>query len=117
MEIIIQDRRPDRHHETAPIPGAYLKSFVAHQVCKFKTDFVKRYYLKATPEWYTMGYNHVDSLLEISRDLNCTAWCIKMETPEELFEFISKGQNGDENYEIYLTTYTYDDTMPAINIR
>lgn len=117
MEIIIQDRRSDKDWNTPPIPGAYLKSFVAHQVCKFKTDFVKRYYLMATPDWYTMGHNHVDSHLEISRDVNCTEWCIKMETPEELFRFIDRGQNGDENYEVWLTSYRYDSTIPAVNLR
>ena len=117
MEIIIQDSRRNRDFNTQPLPGAYKKSFVAHEVCKFKTDFVKRYYFAETPDWYTTGYNHVDSHLEISRDIDCIEWCVKMETPEELFQFINRGQNGDENYEIYLTSYRYDSTIPAIDIR
>lgn len=117
MEIIIQDYRPNRDFGTPPIPGAYSKSFVAHEVCKFKTNRVKDLYLKLTPDWYTIGYNHIDSYLEISRDLDCVEWCIEMKTPEELFQFVNRGQNGDENYEIYLTSYRHDYTMPAVDLR
>ena len=114
MEIIIHDHRQNREPNTPPFEGAYRKSFEAHQVLKFKTHFVKEMFLKSEPDWFNSGKNHVESWLELSRDVECTEWFINIDAPEDLFNFIEAGQCGDKDYELYVTRYIVDQTIPAL---
>ena len=116
MEVVILDRRRNTDHNAPPIDGAYRKSFVSHQVCKFKSHWVKEEFLKLEPAWFDIGKNHVESHLELSRDVDCTEWCISIKTPQELFNLINEGQNGMYGCELYVGEYTYDNTIPVIKL-
>lgn len=108
MEIIIIDKR--KNTTTPPCDGAYKKSFVAHNVVKCANEFTKRYVQE--DHWYETGREHGEDGLTLSRYVDCEEWFIKVDSAEELFEFIELC-NGEK----YFTKYPYDFKIPTIYIR
>ena len=113
MEIIIKDLRKEYIDKTIwPYTHLYQKQFVAHDVAKFKSDYVKKLYLGYEPDWYKVGRNHLDEGLTISRDVDCEEYFVNVESAEDLFEFLQ------ESYcDCRFGIYQYGTQIPAIYIR
>ena len=111
MEIIIIDKRTNPDKNEHPYDIAYTKQFTVHDVAKFKSDFVKKFYLDNEPDWHQVGKNHKEEDLMLSRDVDCEEMFIKVDTAEELFRYLEEQEGGNE---ICFNRYHYGREIPVI---
>lgn len=111
MEIIIIDKRTNLDKNEHPYDIAYTKQFTVHESGTFANEFVKNYILNVDPGWYDEGKNHIVDGMKFSRDIDCEEMFIKVDTVEELFQYLEEQQPG---YEIYFNRYYYDRDIPVI---
>ena len=113
MEIIIIDKRTNPDKTEHPYDVAYTKKFTVHESGTFANEFTKNYILNVmdNPRWYDEGKNHIVDGMKFSRDVDCEEMFIKVDSAEELFNYI-KEQGGN----IFCTSYGYGDDIPMIKI-
>ncbi len=113
MEIIIIDKRTDPDKNEHPYDVAYTKQFTVHESGTFANEFTKRVYLEEmdNPRWYDEGKNHIVDGMKFSRDVDCEEMFIKVDSAEELFQYLEEQQPGNE---IYFNRYYYGREIPVI---
>lgn len=91
MEICIINKSKIIEHidkELKPFANIYKKKFIAHNILKFATEYVKRVYLESDKNWYNVGKNHKSDTLCLSREVDCEEWFIEVNSAEDLFGFL-----------------------------
>ena len=110
MEIIIIDKRANPDKTEHPYDVAYTKQFTVHESGTFANEFVKNYILNVDQRWYDKGKNHIVDGMKFSRDVDCEEMFIKVDSAEELFQYLEK----QSDCEIYFNRYYYDRDIPVI---